>query len=69
MCLMLTAAADQPVIPGVGITLDVSIDDRVAFLEQQVAQLVMMVDMMKVQVWYSSQVWLCMLVYIFVGFC
>ena len=51
MRLMLTAAADQPVIPGVGITLDVSIDDRVAFLEQQVAQLVMMVDMMKVQVW------------------
>nr|KAG5691655.1 hypothetical protein BaRGS_022930 [Batillaria attramentaria] len=42
-------AADQPVIPGIGFALEASIDDRVAYLEQQVSQLVMMVNMLKTQ--------------------
>ena len=53
MCL--PTAADQPVMPGEGISLHVSMEDRVTYLEQQVAQLVMMVDMMKAQVCSFSQ--------------
>ncbi|XP_070188785.1 uncharacterized protein [Littorina saxatilis] len=41
--------ADQPVLGGADLAKDVSIDDRVAFLEQQLAELVTMVDMIKVE--------------------